>query len=158
MPREMIAKIASRQLGKTYSPEQIYRALKKAGLSYKREERLGRFRICETVSPPLMSNRAWRDKYFAPAPRLKMTAEKRKMVIRLQSKYRRDSQVWKRCEIILRAANGIPNMTIANQLELSRPTILTWRQRYKDAGLKRFTEFPSGRGHPTRHKMGEPPV
>lgn len=150
MPRKMIAEIASLELDRPYSPDQIYRAIKKCGLSYKREVRFGPFRIRETTTPPEWSNSTWRDKYFAPAAPLSMTIEDRKMVRKLQRQRPKGSPVWKRYEILLLAADGVPNSTIQKGVRVSRPTILKWRDKYKKSGLDGFTDYPSGRGHPQK--------
>ena len=40
-----------------------------------------------------------------------------------------------RSHIVLRASEGIANNAIANELNISRPTVLLWRERFKSVGL-----------------------
>src|SRR4051794_10414296 len=42
----------------------------------------------------------------------------------------------KRARIVLLAADGVPNAEIARRVGVSRPTVVGWRQRYTEAGMK----------------------
>ena len=53
-----------------------------------------------------------------------------------------------RSRIILRAAEGTPNSGIAEELGVSRPTVLLWRQRFEAGGPDALTEIALGRGRP----------
>ena len=55
-----------------------------------------------------------------------------------------------RCRIILLAAEGISNNQIASRLEVSRPTVILWRQRFAKGGPLSLTEVEKGRGRPSR--------
>src|SRR5690348_12475793 len=51
-----------------------------------------------------------------------------------------------RARIVLLAAEGASNTEIARRLELSRQTVVTWRGRYRAAGLAGLEDRPrSGR-------------
>ena len=41
----------------------------------------------------------------------------------------------RRAKILLLAAEGMANSEIAERLEVSRPTVITWRKRYVREGL-----------------------
>ncbi|MEK7270955.1 MAG: IS630 family transposase, partial [Planctomycetota bacterium] len=51
-----------------------------------------------------------------------------------------------RARIALRAADGLANTQIAQELEVSRPTVIVWRERFKDGGPTALTEIAPGRG------------
>src|SRR6266516_1710198 len=52
-----------------------------------------------------------------------------------------------RAQLLLLAADGIANTQIAEQLGLSRPTVITWRHRYLREGLAGLAD---------RHRAGRP--
>ncbi len=51
-----------------------------------------------------------------------------------------------RARIILRAAEGVPNVRVADELGVSVPTVILWRQRFKERGLDGLDDAP----HPGR--------
>src|SRR5438270_963747 len=51
-----------------------------------------------------------------------------------------------RSQIILLAAEGLPNRRIAEQLKTSRPTVILWRNRFAAEGPVALTEDEPGRG------------
>ncbi|TDD79051.1 IS630 family transposase [Actinomadura rubrisoli] len=51
-----------------------------------------------------------------------------------------------RARIVLLAAEGVPNAEIARRLQVSRQTVVTWRNRFRSAGLAGLEDRPrSGR-------------
>ena len=48
------------------------------------------------------------------------------------------------------AAEGVSNNQIAARLDISRPTVILWRQRFAEGGPSRLTEVEKGRGRPPR--------
>jgi transposase len=52
---------------------------------------------------------------------------------------------------VLRAAEGIANRKIADELQCSVPTVLLWRQRFQDAGVAGLEQDAPGRGRPRIH-------
>lgn len=51
-----------------------------------------------------------------------------------------------RARIVLLAAQGLPNSEIARRTGSTRPTVLTWRQRYAEGGIEALEDRPrSGR-------------
>jgi transposase len=52
----------------------------------------------------------------------------------------------KRARLLLLAAEGLPNAQIARELGVSRPTVIGWRDRYAQGGIKALEDEPrSGR-------------
>jgi len=51
-----------------------------------------------------------------------------------------------RSRIILLAAEGLSNRSIARQLGTSRPTVILWRVRFEEGGTPALTEVEKGRG------------
>src|SRR5215207_11440649 len=53
-----------------------------------------------------------------------------------------------RSRIVLAAAKGLSNRQIANELETSRPTVILWRNRFRQGGTAALLEEAPGRGRP----------
>jgi transposase len=53
-----------------------------------------------------------------------------------------------RARIALRAAEGLANTRIAQELDISRPTVVLWRGRFEDGGPSALTDIAPGRGRP----------
>ena len=53
----------------------------------------------------------------------------------LQSR-RTPARIRQRCQILLLAAEGVPNLTIAENLRITRPTVIEWRRRYEQEGIQ----------------------
>lgn len=51
-----------------------------------------------------------------------------------------------RSRIVLLAANGHSNSAIAREAGVSRPTVLLWRERFREAGPEALTKIAPGRG------------
>ncbi len=51
-----------------------------------------------------------------------------------------------RCRIVLMAAGGASNSAIASELQVSRPTVLLWRERFVTGGPAALTVIAPGRG------------
>lgn len=51
-----------------------------------------------------------------------------------------------RCRIVLGAAEGKSNNSIAQELSVSRPTVIQWRKRFTAGGPTALTEVATGRG------------
>jgi transposase len=46
-----------------------------------------------------------------------------------------------RARIVLLASEGVPNAEIARRVGVSRPTVVGWRQRYAEAGMRGLTDL-----------------
>src|ERR1700674_2972523 len=55
-------------------------------------------------------------------------------------------QVALRCRIVLAAAAGESDVTIAKQLSVNRNTVILWRKRFGDEGLDGLWDIAPGRG------------
>jgi transposase len=55
----------------------------------------------------------------------------------------------KRARMVLLAADGMPNAQIARVVGVSRPTVIAWRDRYANAGIKGLEDEPRS-GRPPR--------
>jgi transposase len=51
-----------------------------------------------------------------------------------------------RAKIVLLASEGRPNLHIARELSVGRPTVLLWRERFEEGGLPALREIKEGRG------------
>ena len=55
-------------------------------------------------------------------------------------------QVALRCRIVLAAAAGDSDVTIAKRLSVNRNTVILWRKRFADEGLDGLWDIAPGRG------------
>lgn len=55
----------------------------------------------------------------------------------------------KRARMVLLAADGVPNAQIARTVGVSRPTVISWRDRYQRGGVKALEDEPRS-GRPPR--------
>jgi hypothetical protein len=55
-------------------------------------------------------------------------------------------QVAMRCRIVLAAAAGESDVSIAEQLSVNRNTVIRWRKRFAEEGLDGLWEIAPGRG------------
>src|SRR4030042_2373539 len=56
-----------------------------------------------------------------------------------------------RSRIILLAADGLSNVKIAQELKISRPTVILWRERFSTGGPEALTTILPGRGRPVTY-------
>jgi len=56
-----------------------------------------------------------------------------------------------RAKIILLAADGLSNVKIAREANVTRPTVILWRERFKEGGTEAITTILPGRGHPVTY-------
>ena len=75
----------------------------------------------------------------------------------ISSEQRRTLEAWVRAQntpqsvvlrarIALLAADGLPNSRIAHEVDVSRPTVILWRQRFLEGGPGALAEIAPGRG------------
>jgi len=72
---------------------------------------------------------------FTPAAALQVDENQRKRLRHLARSGKTPQRIALRARIILAAAEGRPNHAIARQLEVSRPTVLLWRERFATGGV-----------------------
>src|SRR5580693_10802223 len=62
-------------------------------------------------------------------------------------------QVALRCRIVLAAAAGESDLTIAKQLSVNRNTVILWRKRFGEEGLDGLWDIAPGRGRKPRYEI-----
>ena len=72
----------------------------------------------------------------APASALQLTREERSEIDRIVADGRTPQKLARRARIIALAADGMPNLQIAAQLNVSRPTVIAQRRRFQQMGLR----------------------
>ena len=72
---------------------------------------------------------------WKPAKAMRLKKQDRPLLEAMVRSGRTPQRVAIRARIVLGAAEGRANHALANELGVSRPTILLWRQRYKKVGL-----------------------
>lgn len=60
-------------------------------------------------------------------------------------------QVAQRCRIVLAAAAGVQDQTVAADLEINNKTVALWRSRFRDQGSDCLWEVATGRGRKPRY-------
>lgn len=80
------------------------------------------------------------------AEALSLSAEDRATLEHWVNAHSTAQQIALRAQIILCAADGIANSLIAEQLGISRPTVLQWRKRFDSEGVDALTRIRPGRG------------
>ena len=80
------------------------------------------------------------------AEALRLSAEDRSTLEAWVQAHKTPQQLALRAQIVLYAAEGMANSAIAKQLNISRPTVLQWRQRFAAEGVDALTRIKPGRG------------
>ncbi len=82
----------------------------------------------------------------SPSPPLPVTDEQRRVLeklIRSQTAPHRDVQ---RARVLLMASDGFANTRIASDVKVAAATVVRWRERFAQSGLKEFSAVRPGRG------------
>src|SRR5437016_4035403 len=77
---------------------------------------------------------------------IKLKPNEQTQLEKWESSYGTPQQVAVRCRIILGALAGQDNVSIAEQLGVSRPTVQLWRKRVGEQGIGEVWEIAPGRG------------
>ena len=80
------------------------------------------------------------------APALTLNPEDQIQLDQWEGAHSTPQQVAVRCRILLRAASGMTNLEIADELNLNRHTVELWRQRGRQEGIGAVWEVADGRG------------
>ncbi len=83
-----------------------------------------------------------------PAPRLAVSGSEVEGLRALTRAGTTEQRMVMRARVILRAAEGAANVSVAEELGVSMPTVLLWRRRFKEHGLAGLEDAP----HPGRPK------
>ena len=80
---------------------------------------------------------------------LAATAESRRELERIVRSGKTEQRVALRARIVLGAADGKSNNALARELRTSRPTVLDWRRRFVEGGIKAlYEDRPRGLSFP----------
>ena len=86
---------------------------------------------------------------WEPAESLHVTRAQRRQLQAWVVSPTAQQRLVRRSQIVLRAAEGVANNAIANELGLTRTTVLLWRGRFESEGLAGLQrDRPRGRGKP----------
>lgn len=80
------------------------------------------------------------------AEALSVSSEDRAILEAWINAHKTPQQLALRAQIVVYAAEGMANAAIAKQLNISRPTVLQWRQRFEADGVDALTRIKPGRG------------
>jgi transposase len=92
---------------------------------------------------------------FSPARALEIDDQQRKQLRSLADSGKTSQKVALRARVVLLASEGLPNNAIAARLEISRPTVLLWRERFAKRGVPGLLKDAP---RPGRHKAIAPEV
>jgi Homeodomain-like domain len=79
-------------------------------------------------------------------PPLSLSPEQREQMERWLAAPGTPQGVARRCRIVLAAAEGRLDRSIAAVLQVSRPTVILWRQRFAEQGRESLWKIAPGRG------------
>lgn len=80
------------------------------------------------------------------APRFGLDAAQKDLLVEWTRAHGTPQQVVKRCQIVLRKADGLTDGQIAEELEINRHTCRLWRRRFQQGGPESLWEIQPGRG------------
>jgi transposase len=83
-----------------------------------------------------------------PADALDLDAEQRRVLERIRRSRTAEQRVVMRTRIVLSAAEGRANQVIAQELNVSRPTVLHWRARFAQGGVQALLHDAPRPGRP----------
>ena len=81
-----------------------------------------------------------------PAPPIVLLSTDREILERWVREHHTPQRLALRARTILLAAEGVSNSEIAEELGVSRPTVLDWRKRFVEDGVNALIEIRPGRG------------
>jgi len=82
---------------------------------------------------------------------LTITSEQRRTLETWMRAHNTPQSIALRAKIILLAADGLSNVKIAREANVSRPTVILWRERFLEGGPEALTKVLAGRGHPVTY-------
>lgn len=81
-----------------------------------------------------------------PAKALALSRDDRRTLETWVNAHGTSQQIAVRAQLILCAADGVANSAIADELGITRPTVLQWRKRFEHEGVDALTRIKPGRG------------
>lgn len=88
---------------------------------------------------------------WKPCSPLEMSPEQRRTIETWVRAQNTPQSVAVRARIALLAADGRSNRSIAREVGVSRPTVILWRERFRQGGPTALTEIAPGRGRPVMY-------
>jgi transposase len=85
---------------------------------------------------------------WSPAAPLAVTAEQRRTLETWVRAHNTPQSVSTRARIVLRAADGHSNNAIANEVGVTRTSVIEWRRRFAAEGIECLGKVRPGRGRP----------
>ncbi len=85
------------------------------------------------------------------AERLAISADQRSTLQAWVRAHNTPQSVVLRARIALLAADGLSNSGIAREVGVSRPTVILWRERFRQRGPEGLTKIAPGRGRPVTY-------
>ena len=90
------------------------------------------------------------------APTISLSREQRRILRRLVNGRRTEVRVVVRAQIVLAAARGLENRTIAEELDVTRETVGRWRSRFAEEGVEGIAkDLPRGGRKPSARSRVE---
>ena len=86
---------------------------------------------------------------------IKLEGEQRQLLEEWVRAHRTPQQVVKRCQIILRSADGKSDEAIAKELDINRHTCRLWRERFARCGADCLWEVEAGRGRKSQAGLAQ---
>src|SRR5476651_2775249 len=86
---------------------------------------------------------------------IKLQAAERTQLKQWESSHGTPQQVALRCRIILGAMAGRDNVSIGEELAISRPTVQLWRRRVGEQGIGAVWQIAPGRGRKPRYDQAQ---
>ena len=86
---------------------------------------------------------------------IKLQPAERRQLEAWESSHGTPQQVALRCRIILAALAGEDNVSIAEELAVSRPTVQLWRRRVGEQGIGAVWQIAEGRGRKPRYDQAQ---
>src|SRR5208337_2320273 len=90
-----------------------------------------------------------------PRQSIKLEEEQRQLLEEWVRAHRTPQQVVKRCQIILRSAEGKSDEAIAKELDINRHTCRLWRERFASCGADCLWEVEAGRGRKSQAGLAQ---
>src|ERR1700681_48186 len=86
---------------------------------------------------------------------IKLSPAERTQLQQWESSHGTPQQVALRCRIILGALAGEDNVSIAEELEVSRATVQLWRKRVHQRGIGEVWQIAPGRGRKPKYSQAK---
>ena len=87
---------------------------------------------------------------------IKLAAGARAQLEQWESAQGTPQQVALRCRVVLAALAGEDNVSIAQELGVSRPTVQLWRKRVHEGGIGEVWKIAPGRGRKPKFALSPP--